>query len=73
MSSAYAMGVFGDAWLGLFSDAEARAAENDKWGYNYADSADVSDERELARRTFWRTPRSAGRLHLRRCARGRVR
>ena len=54
MSSAYAMGVFGDAWLGLFSDAEARAAENDKWGYNYLDSADVSNERELARRTFWR-------------------
>ena len=47
-------GRFGDAWLGLFSDAEARAAENDKWGYNYADSADVSNERELARRTFWR-------------------
>ena len=47
-------GRFGDAWLGLFSDAEARAAENDKWGYNYLDSADVSNERELARRTFWR-------------------
>ena len=47
-------GRFGDAWIGLLSEKEARDAEEDPWGDNYADSADIDDERELARRTFWR-------------------
>ena len=47
-------GRFDGAWIGLLSEREARDGENDKWGDNYADSADIDDEGELARRTFWR-------------------
>lgn len=47
-------GRFGDAWIGLLSEKEARAAEHDPRGDHYADSADIDDERDLARRTFWR-------------------
>jgi hypothetical protein len=47
-------GRFGDDWIGLLSENEARDAENDASGDNYADSADIDDEREMARRTFWR-------------------
>ena len=47
-------GRFDGAWIGLLSEREARDAEDDKWGDNYADSADIDDERDLARRTFWR-------------------
>ncbi|HSD18373.1 MAG TPA: PA2928 family protein [Thermomonas sp.] len=47
-------GRFGDDWIGLLSEKEARDAENDASGDNYADSADIDDEGELARRTFWR-------------------
>lgn len=47
-------GRFDGAWIGLLSEREARDGENDASGDHYADSADISDERELARRTFWR-------------------
>ena len=47
-------GRFGEEWIGLLSEREARDAENDKWGDKYADSAEIADEREMARRTFWR-------------------
>lgn len=47
-------GQFDGGWVGLLSEAEARDAENDKWGSHYADSAEISDERDRARRTFWR-------------------
>ena len=47
-------GRFGNDWIGLLSENEARDAENDASGDNYSDSADIDDEREMARRTFWR-------------------
>jgi len=43
-----------DDWIDLLSANEARDAENDTSGDNYADSADIDDERDMARRTFWR-------------------
>ena len=46
-------GRFGKDWIGLLSEKEARDAEDDSRGDHYADSADIDDERELARRTFW--------------------
>lgn len=52
-------GRFDGAWIGLLSEREARDGENDKWGDNYADSADIDDEGELARRTFWRVADTA--------------
>lgn len=52
-------GRFGDDWIGLLSEAEARDAENDASGDHYADSADIDDEREMARRTFWRAAATA--------------
>ena len=51
-------GRFGDDWIGLLSESEARDAENDPSGDNYADSADIDDERDMARRTFWRVAAS---------------
>ena len=47
-------GRFRNDWIGLLSENEARDAENDASGDNYADSADIDDERDMARRTFWR-------------------
>ena len=47
-------GRFDDAWIGLLSEREARDAERDPSGDHYADSADIADEGDLARRTFWR-------------------
>ena len=52
-------GRFGEDWIGLLSEAEARDAENDTSGDHYADSADIDDERELARRTFWQVAATA--------------
>ena len=52
-------GRFGKDWVGLLSESEARDAENDTSGDNYADSADIDDEREMARRTFWRATATA--------------
>lgn len=51
-------GRFGEEWIGLLSEAEARDAEKDADGDHYADSASISDERELARRGFWRMAES---------------
>ena len=45
-------GLFGERWIGLLSDKEARDGENDGFGGNYADSAEIDTERETARRTF---------------------
>ncbi len=45
---------FGKEWIGLLSQKEARGAEDDASGDNYADSADIDDEGAMARRTFWR-------------------
>lgn len=47
-------GRFGNDWIGLLSEREARDAEDDTSGDHYADSADIDDERDMARRTFWR-------------------
>jgi hypothetical protein len=47
-------GRFDGAWIGLLSEREARNAEDDESGDHYADSADIDDERAMARRTFWR-------------------
>lgn len=47
-------GLFDGTWIGLLSEGEARDAQDDASGDHYADSADIDDERELARRTFWR-------------------
>ena len=47
-------GRFGGEWIGLLSEAEARDGESDGYGDHYADSAEIADEREMARRTFWR-------------------
>src|SRR6478672_9438260 len=52
-------GRFGDDWIGLLSEREARDAEDDSSGDNYADSADIDDERDMARRTFWRATGTA--------------
>lgn len=52
-------GRFDGEWIGLLSDKEARDAENDASGDNYADSASIDDEGELARRTFWRVSETA--------------
>lgn len=51
-------GRFGEAWIGLLSEAEARDGENDGDGDHYVDSASINDERELARRGFWRMSES---------------
>ena len=47
-------GRFGKDWIGLLSEREARDAEDDASGDHYADSADIDDERDFARRTFWK-------------------
>ena len=52
-------GRFGEDWIGLLSEREARDAEDDTSGDNYADSADIDDERDMARRTFWRAAATA--------------
>lgn len=52
-------GRFGNDWIGLLSEREARDAEDDSRGDHYADSVDIDDERELARRTFWRATATA--------------
>lgn len=52
-------GRFGSDWIGLLSEREARDAEDDTSGDHYADSADIDDEGELARRTFWRVAGTA--------------
>ena len=52
-------GRFGDDWIGLLSDSEARDAEDDARGDHYADSADIDDEGAMARRTFWRATATA--------------
>ena len=52
-------GRFGKDWIGLLSGKEARDAEDDTSGDHYADSADIDDEGELARRTFWRVAGTA--------------
>ena len=52
-------GRFGDDWIGLLSESEARDAEDDSRGDHYADSADIDDERELARRTSRRAAATA--------------
>lgn len=46
-------GRFDGGWVGLLSEAEARDGERDPSGDHYADSAEISDEGERARRTFW--------------------
>jgi len=45
-------GVFDGRWIGLLSDREAKDAEDDTWGDHYADSAEIDDERQTARRAF---------------------
>ena len=47
-------GRFDGEWIGLLSEREARDGEHDASGDHYADSADITDEGERARRTFWR-------------------
>lgn len=51
-------GLLDGQWIGLLSQGEARDAENDQWGNNYADSAEIDSERDMARRTFWRASTS---------------
>ena len=52
-------GRFGEDWIGLLSEKEARDAEDDARGDHYADSADIDDEGAMARRTFWRATATA--------------
>lgn len=47
-------GRFDGRWIGLFSDTEAQDAERDEWGDHFANAAEVDDEGQTARRTFWR-------------------
>src|SRR5690606_25371318 len=47
-------GRFGDDWIGLLSEKEARDAADDGRGDHYADSGEIDDEGDMARRTFWR-------------------
>ena len=52
-------GRFGNDWIGLLSEREARDAEDDARGDHYADSADIADEGATARRSFWRATATA--------------
>lgn len=47
-------GLFDGHWIGLLSDKEARDAEQDEWGDHFANAAEIDDEGQTARRTFWR-------------------
>lgn len=42
-------------WIGLLSEPEARDAEKDESGDNYAGSEWIDNEGKLARRSFWQT------------------
>ncbi len=45
-------------WVGLFSESEARDAENDEFGDHYAGSEWIDNEGKNARRTFWKSAES---------------
>lgn len=45
-------GVFDGRWIGLLGDGEAKEGENDRWGENHFDSANILEEHKDARRSF---------------------
>ena len=57
-------GLFDGRWIGLLSEREAQDAEHDEDGDHYADSADILDEHDIARRTFWRATTGVNRDFL---------